>query len=51
MDSFIIILLEKYGYGVLVFGVLLYLLVEGGMDIATDILSHRIIKKMDKEPD
>ena len=51
MDSFIILMLEKYGHSVLVFGVLVYLAVEGFLDIATDILSHKIIKRMDREPD
>ena len=51
LDSFIILMLEKYGHSVLVFGVLVYLAVEGFLDIATDILSHKIIKRMDREPD
>ena len=51
MDGFIILLVQKYGYGALVFGVILYLMVEGGLDIVTDLISHRLIKKIDKEPD
>ena len=51
MDSFILLLIQKYGYGVLVFGIILYVLVEGGLDVVTDIISHKIIKKIDKEPE
>ena len=51
LDSFILLLIQKYGYGVLVFGIILYVLVEGGLDIVTDIISHKIIKKIDKDPE
>ena len=51
MDGFLILLLDKYGWTAIVGGVILYLLIEGGLDIATDILSHKIIKRMEKEPE
>lgn len=51
MDGFIILLIDRFGWGALVGGIIFYLIVEGGLDIATDILSHKIIKRMDKEPD
>ena len=51
MDGFIILLIDKYGWVALIGGVILYLIVEGGLDIATDILSHKIIKRMEKEPE
>ena len=51
MDVFILLLLEKYGGTAILFGVVLYLTVEGFLDVATDILSHKIIKRIEKEPD
>ena len=51
MDGFIILLIDRFGWGALVGGIILYLIVEGGLDIATDMLSHHIIKRIDKEPD
>ena len=51
MDGFIVLLIDKYGWAALIGGVFLYLIVEGGLDIATDIISHKIVKKMDKEPE
>ena len=51
MDTFILFLIEKYGTGVLVFGIVIYLFTEGILDVATDLISHRIIKRIDKEPD
>lgn len=51
MDGFIILLIDKYGWGMLVFGILLYLFVEGGLDIVTDLLSHKLIQRMDKDPE
>ena len=51
MDSFIILLLEKYGHSVLVFGVLVYLAVEGFLDIATDLISYQIIERIKEKND
>ena len=51
MDGFILLLLEKYGSGVLIFGVVIYLLVEGFLDVTTDLISHEIIKRREREPD
>ena len=51
MDGFIILLIDRFGWGALIGGILLYLIVEGGLDIATDILSHKIIKRIEKEPE
>ena len=51
MDAFLLLLLEKYGGTAIGLGIVLYLLVEGFLDIATDILSHKIIKRMEKEPE
>ena len=33
----------------LVGGIALYLLVEGGLDIATDMISHKIIKNKERK--
>lgn len=49
MDGFIIILIQKYGWGALVFGVFFYLLIEGGLDIATDLISHKLIKSKERK--
>lgn len=49
MDGFIIILIQKYGWGALIFGVLAYLVVEGGLDIATDLISHKLIKDRERK--
>jgi len=51
MDGFIILLIDRFGWGALVGGIILYLIVEGGLDIATDILSYKIIKRIGKEPE
>jgi len=51
MDGFIILLIDKYGWGALVGGIILYLIVEGGLDIATDLLSHKIIKRIERPPE
>ena len=51
MDGFIILLIDRFGWGALVGGVLLYLVVEGSLDVATDLISHAIIKRREKEPD
>jgi len=51
VDGFIILLIDRFGWGALVGGVFLYLVVEGGLDIATDLISHKLIKRIEKEPD
>jgi len=51
MDGFIILLINKYGWGALIGGILLYLIVEGGLDIATDLISHELIRRREKEPE
>lgn len=49
MDGFIILLIDRFGWGALVGGVLLYLVVEGALDISTDLISHSIIKRREKK--
>lgn len=49
MDGFIIILIQKYGWGALVFGIIAYLLIEGGLDIVTDLISYKILSKKKKK--
>ena len=49
MDSFVILMLEKYGNGAIVFGVIIYLVVEGVLDIGTDLISHAIIKRKERK--
>ena len=51
MDSFIVLFVEQYGWLAILGGLVVYLLAEGFLDIATDLISYKIIKKMDKEPD
>ena len=41
MDDLIIWAIEKYGYGALVFGLVAYLLIEGGLDVVTDWISDK----------
>lgn len=49
MDGFIIILIQKYGWGALILGIISYLVLEGGLDIATDLISHKIIKNKERK--
>lgn len=48
MDDLIIWLIQKHGWGALVLGVLAYLLIEGGLDIVTDLISNYLINKKKK---
>jgi hypothetical protein len=45
IDGFIILLIDKYGWGALIGGIVLYLVIEGGLDIATDLLSDSILRR------
>jgi hypothetical protein len=45
VDGFIILLIDKYGWGALIGGIVLYLVIEGGLDIATDLLSDSILRR------
>ena len=49
MDSLIAFLISKFGWGALVGGLALYLLIEGSLDIATDMISHKIIKSRERK--
>ena len=49
MDALIAFLISKFGWGALVGGVVLYLIVEGGLDVATDMISHKIIKNKERK--
>ena len=49
MDALIAFLISKFGWGALVGGFVMYLLIEGSLDIATDIISHRIIKNKERK--
>lgn len=51
MDAFILLLLEKYGGVAILFGFVIYLVVEGLLDIATDLISHKLIKRIEEEPE
>lgn len=51
MDGFIILLINKFGYGALVGGIALYLIVEGLLDVTTDLISHKIIKRIERKPE
>ena len=51
MDGFIVLLIAKYGWGALIGGIVLYLVVEGGLDVATDLISHKILTHKKKEPE
>lgn len=48
MDTLIQWLVTKWGWGALVLGILLYLLIEGGLDVVTDEISYRIQKRREK---
>ncbi len=41
MDDLVILLFDKWGYGALVGGLILYLLLEGGLDLVTDWISDK----------
>ena len=45
MDTLIQWLVDKFGWGALVFGILAYLVIEGGLDVVTDELSYRIQRR------
>ena len=45
MDTLIQWLVDKFGWGALVFGILAYLVIEGGLDVVTDEISYRIQKR------
>ena len=45
MDTLIAFLVDKFGWGALIFGLFLYLVVEGFLDVVTDIISHKILEK------
>lgn len=45
MDTLIQWMVDKFGWGALVVGVLAYLLIEGGLDVATDEISYRIQRR------
>ena len=45
MDTLIQWMVDKFGWGALVLGVLSYLLIEGGLDVATDEISYRIQRR------
>ena len=49
MDGFIILLINRFGWGALVFGIVLYLVIEGGLDIATDLIVLRIVREREKK--
>jgi len=49
MDGFLVLLIDKYGWVALIGGIFLYLIIEGGLDIATDLISHSIIKRREKK--
>ena len=51
MDAFILLLVERYGGMALIGGIVLYLVIEGALDIGTDLISHEIIKRKEKEPE
>jgi len=53
MDGFIILLIDKYGWTALIGGIVLYLIVEGGLDIVTDLISDELLerKKSRRDPE
>jgi len=48
MDSIIGWMIENWGWGALVVGFVVYVIVEGGLDIVTDIISHELIERRKK---
>ena len=45
MDTLIQWMVDKFGWGALVLGVLVYLIIEGGLDVTTDEISYRIQRR------
>ena len=45
MDTLIAFLVDRLGWGALILGLVLYLVIEGGLDVITDIISHKILEK------
>ena len=48
MDTLIAFLVYKFGWWALIIGLCLYLVIEGGLDVLTDIISHKILEKKRK---
>ena len=51
MDALISLMISKFGWGALVFGLVAYLVIEGGLDILTDEISYRIQQRREKKND
>ena len=50
LDDLILVAIDKWGYGALVVGLILYLVLEGGLDLVTDYLSDKRRERHAKVP-